>query len=140
MDAPSTTPPLVVIDRLRDLLRVVRDRRQPPHQCPCRPRAFATGLSGDVSAWVQDTGAVRIGLLVASLVAVAMVATHRRAKGVEDPDVAVEEPIRPSLMDGSMGPRRFNCLSLSYGYADIGEETHAWWSSRHRRGRARRLG
>lgn len=62
---------------------------------PAAPVAFVTGLSGDVSTWVQETGAVQIGILVASLIAVAMVATRRRAKRVES-EAPAEEPMRPS--------------------------------------------
>ena len=48
---------------------------------PAGPVAFVTGLSGDVSTWMQDTGAVRIGLLAAALVAVSLVVGYRGLRG-----------------------------------------------------------
>jgi len=48
---------------------------------PAGPVAFVTGLSGDVSNWVQETGALRIGLvsaLVAATILASAVAWGRR--------------------------------------------------------------
>jgi cytochrome c-type biogenesis protein len=41
-------------------------------EAPAGPVAFVTSLSGDVSTWVQDTGAVRVGLVAVGLVAVSV--------------------------------------------------------------------
>ena len=59
---------------------------------PAGPVAFVTGLSGDVSTWVQGTGPVRIGLLAAVVVGVALVVAFRRAAGTDEPDRAVVPP------------------------------------------------
>jgi len=59
---------------------------------PAGPVAFVTGLSGDVSTWVQGTGTVPIGLLAGALVGVALVVAFRRAAGTDEPDRAVVPP------------------------------------------------
>ena len=41
--------------------------------------AFVTGVSGDVSTWVQDAGAVRIGLVAAAVVMLVLIVAVRRA-------------------------------------------------------------
>ncbi len=48
---------------------------------PAGPVGFVTGLSGDISTWVQDTGAVRVGLLAAGLVAVSVAVACRSHRG-----------------------------------------------------------
>jgi cytochrome c biogenesis protein CcdA len=62
---------------------------------PAGPVAFVTGLSGDISTWVQDTGAVRIGLLAAALVGAALVVGYRRSRG------AGTQPGRPIARPGT---------------------------------------
>jgi len=59
---------------------------------PAGPVAFVTGLSGDVSTWVQGTGTVRIGLLAGAPVGVALVVPFRRAAGTDEPDRPVVPP------------------------------------------------
>ena len=59
---------------------------------PSGPVEFVTGVSGDVSTWVQDVGAVRIGLVAAAAVAVALVVSTRRAGRTGDPARPIEDP------------------------------------------------
>ena len=46
---------------------------------PSGPVAFVTGVSGDVSTWVQDAGAVRVGLVAAAVVVLVLIVAVRRA-------------------------------------------------------------
>ncbi len=48
---------------------------------PSGPVAFVTGVSGDVSTWVQDAGAVRIGLVADAVVALVLIVAGRRRAG-----------------------------------------------------------
>jgi len=59
---------------------------------PAGPVAFVTGLSGDVSTWVQGTGTVRIGLLAGAVVGVALIVAFRRPAGTKEPDRPVVPP------------------------------------------------
>ena len=67
------------------------------------PAAFVTDLQADILAWVQNTGVLRIGLVLGALTAVAAAwALARPRRGDEDRAVGRAEP---TATDGSSGRR-----------------------------------